>query len=122
MLRNIAFLDSLRIPHELNRFSATGNLKADCYVKTNFKKLKSNGSIIVKDGGVAVTGVGKVLSNANINILLDNSILDVKDSHLLVNNSKEYVEKMTKIINEETYSDGQFTECYSYPKEKKIIK
>jgi hypothetical protein len=83
-----AFLNSLSIPNELSKVTATGSLKSDCYIKTNFKKLKSNGSIIVKDGGINVKGVGKVLSNANINVLLDNNVLDIKNSSLFVNNSK----------------------------------
>ena len=83
-----AFLDSLSIYNELNKITATGNLTADCNIKTNFKKLRSNGSIIVKNGGLIVTGIGKVLANANINLILDNNILDIKDSSLLVNNSK----------------------------------
>lgn len=83
-----AFLDSLSIPNELDRISASGSLKSDCHIKTNFKKLKSNGSIIVKNGGINVKGVGKVLADTNINLILDNNILNIKDSSLFVNNSK----------------------------------
>lgn len=83
-----AFLDSLNIRHELAGVNASGVLKSDCYVKTNFKKLKSNGSVIVKDGGINVKGIGKVLADSNINLILDNNILDIKDSSLYVNNSK----------------------------------
>ncbi len=83
-----AFLDSLHIRNELADITATGMVKADCYIKTNLKKLKSSGSIIVKDGGVNVKRVGKVLADANINLLLDNNMLQIQDSSLLVNNSK----------------------------------
>ena len=83
-----AFLDSLSIYNELDRINASGALTADCSIKTNFKKLKSNGSIIVKNGGLNVKGIGKVLADANVNLILDNSILDIKDSHLYVNESK----------------------------------
>ena len=83
-----AFLDSLSIYNELDRISATGGVKADCYLKTNFKKLRSNGSIIVNNGGLNVKGIGKVLADANINLILDNNLLDIKDSSLFVNNSK----------------------------------
>ena len=83
-----AFLDSLHIRNELDGITATGMIKADCYIKTNLKKLKSSGSIIVKDGGINVKRVGKVLADANINLLLDNNMLQIKDSSLLVNNSK----------------------------------
>ena len=83
-----AFLDSLSIYNELDRITALGSLKADCNIKTNFKKLRSNGSVIVKDGGLNVKGIGKVLADANINLILENNILDIKDSSLLVNESK----------------------------------
>ena len=82
-----AFLASLHIRNELAQIKAEGSLKADCYVKTNLKKLTSNGSIIVKDGGVSVRNLGKVLSNANINIKLDNNILDIRNSSILIGNS-----------------------------------
>ena len=83
-----AFLDSLSIYNELDRITAYGSLKADCNIKTNFKKLRSNGSIIIKDGGLKVKEIGKILANANINLILDNNILDIKDSSLFVNESK----------------------------------
>ena len=83
-----AFLDSLSIYNELDRITATGSLTADCNIKTNFKKLKSNGSIIIKNGGLNVKNIGKVLANTNINLILDNNILDIKDSSLYVNESK----------------------------------
>ena len=83
-----AFLDSLSIYNELDRITATGGLTADCNIKTNFKKLRSNGSVIVKNGGLNVKGIGKVLADANINLILDNNVLDIKDSSLYVNESK----------------------------------
>ena len=82
-----AFLDSLNIKHELGKFTATGSIKSDCYVKTNFKNLRSTGFIAVKDGGVRVNGIGQVIKGANINVVLDGSVLDIQDSSLYVNNS-----------------------------------
>ena len=82
-----AFLDSLTIRHQLGNYTANGSVKADCHIKTDFKKLGSNGYILIKDGGVTVRGVGKVMSGANINVLLDNDILEIKDSNLYINTS-----------------------------------
>ena len=87
-----AFLDSLRIPNELGQFKAEGSAVADCYIKTNFKKLKSNGFIKVQNGGLAVRNLGQVISKANINALLDNSILSFENSSLFVNHSKVTVD------------------------------
>lgn len=82
-----AFLDSLNIRHELKNFNATGSIKSDCYIKTDFKKLRSTGSVIVKNGGIGVNRVGQVIKNANINVVLDGSVLDIQNSTLYINNS-----------------------------------
>ena len=86
-----AFLDSLRIKNELSQFKANGSIVADCYIKTNFKKLKSNGFIKIQNGGIAVRNLGQVISSANININLDDNVLTFDNSSLFVNNSKVYV-------------------------------
>lgn len=82
-----AFLDSLHIKNELAQIKAEGSLKADCHVKTNFKKLRSDGSVIVQNGGVSVRNLGKVLSDTNINLKLDNNVLDIRNSGLKVANA-----------------------------------
>ena len=87
-----AFLDSLNIKHELSKFTASGSVKSDCYIKTNFKKIRSFGSVIVKNGGVNVRGIGQVLSKANINVVLDGSVLDIQNSSLYVNSSPVLVD------------------------------
>ena len=97
-----AFLDSLSIYNELDRIVATGDLKADCNIKTNFKKLRSNGSIIIQNGGINVKSIGKVLSDANINIILDNNILEIKNSNLYINNSPVTIDGR---INEKSVAD-----------------
>lgn len=81
-----AFMDSLHIYNELAQVKATGALQADCYIKTNFKKLTSTGSILVKDGGLSVRKIGNVISKANVNVKLDDNVLDIRNSSLLVGN------------------------------------
>lgn len=82
-----AFLDSLHIYNELAQVKTEGTLQADCYIKTNFKKLTSTGSILVKNGGLSVRNIGNVISKANINVKLDNNVLDIRNSSLLVGNN-----------------------------------
>lgn len=82
-----AFLDSLHIYNELAQVKAEGTLQADCYIKTNFRKLTSTGSILVKNGGLSVRNIGNVISKANINVKLDNNVLDIRNSSLLVGNN-----------------------------------
>ena len=97
-----AFLDSLHISNELKDYTAYGTFNADCYIKTNFKKLHSSGSILVKDGGLAVRNLGKVLANGNINVKLDNNILDIRNSEILVGNHPLYIDGS---INEKSIAD-----------------
>ena len=97
-----AFLDSLAIYNELDRVTVSGGLIADCQIKTNFKKLRSSGSVLVKNGGISVKNIGKVLANANINLILDNNILDIKNSSLYVNNSPVLIDGS---INEKSVAD-----------------
>ena len=87
-----AFLDSLSIYNELDKIIATGEIKTDCYLKTNFKKLVSKGSVIIRDGGINVKNIGKVIANANINLILDNNLLDIQNSSLFINNSKVFID------------------------------
>ena len=44
-----ALLDSLNIKNNLSQITAKGYLVANAEIKTNFKKMKSHGSVIVKD-------------------------------------------------------------------------
>lgn len=82
-----AILDSLQIKNELNQFKAHGALVADCYVKTNFKKLTSNGFIKVNNGGISVRNLGQVISKANIDVDLSENALNIVNSSLLVHQS-----------------------------------
>ncbi len=87
-----AIMDSLHIRNELAQIKAEGQLDADCYIKTNFKKWNSEGSVVIKDGGVSVRNLGKVLSNGNINIKLDNNILDIRNSSILIGNAPLFID------------------------------
>lgn len=97
-----AFLDSLQIPNELHQYNASGELFADCYIKTNFKKLKSSGFINIKNGALKVRNLGEVLSKIDINIILDNNILNIVKSGLFIENSEV---KINGAIDEKSYMD-----------------
>lgn len=83
-----AFLDSFSIKNELGQYSAKGYLKANSYIKTNFKKLKSFGSINIVNGSLAIRNLGEIISKANVNLLLDNNILNIENSSLFLHNAK----------------------------------
>lgn len=83
-----AFLDSLHIYNELGQIKAYGGFLADCNIKTNFKNLKSNGFIQIKNGGLKVRNLGNVLSETNINLNFDDNSLEIKNSRLLIGNNQ----------------------------------
>ena len=87
-----AVLDSLSVRNELAQIKAEGYLNADCYIKTNFKKWNSEGSVVIKDGGVSVRNLGKVLSGGNIDIKLNDNILDIRNSSILIGNAPLYID------------------------------
>ena len=97
-----AFLDSLHIKNELGQVKAEGSISSNCHINTNFKKLRSNGSIIIKDGGISIRNLGKVLSDANVNIKLDNNVLDIRNSSILISNSPINIDGK---INEKSVAD-----------------
>ncbi len=87
-----ALLDSLHIKNELNSYTAAGYIHAVANIKTNFKKLKSNGTIIVNGASLKIRNLGEVISNANINLLLNDNRLDFENSKLFLNGAKVYFE------------------------------
>ena len=83
-----AFLDTLQVKNELHTIKANGYVLANTRIKTNFKRLKSNGSIIVKDGGLSTKQTGAVLSDANINLLFDDNKMTISDTSLKLAGAK----------------------------------
>ena len=83
-----ALLASFDIPNELSNYSAGGYFQANSYIKTNFKKLKSYGKINIKEVYLAIKGIGKVLSDTDINIILDDNSLDIKNSSFKLGGAK----------------------------------
>ncbi len=97
-----ATLDSLHIKHELNPIIGEGTFTADTYIKTDFKKLNSNGNIKIKN--CIIKNKDKHLQLAKINsiISLDNSILKFIDTSLEI---AETIFKIDGSINEKSYAD-----------------
>ncbi len=83
-----AFLDTLHIRNDLASLQSSGYLKIDTTVKTNFKHLKSNGNILIKNGALVNKNKGLSLNKINANICLDNNILNFADTSAFVHNKK----------------------------------
>ena len=101
-----AFLTSFDIPNELSNLTFGGYFEANANIKTNFKKLKSSGSIILKDVLLSIKKVGNVISDANINMTFDNNALDIRNSSLILGGAKIWADGG---INEKSYTDIKVT-------------
>lgn len=82
-----AFLDTLQIKNELATIKGNGYIQANAKIKTNFKRLKSNGSIIVRDGGISTKQTGQIVSNTNVNLLFDDNKLAIQNTNLKLSGS-----------------------------------
>lgn len=83
-----ALLDSLNIKNNLAQIKASGYFIADAQIKTNFKKLKSQGSILIKDGSFINPAHNIGIKDLSLNALLDNNTLDIQNSSATINGSK----------------------------------
>lgn len=75
-----ATLDSLHIKHDLNNLQGEGYIVSNANIKTNFKKLKSNGNIAIKNLVVKNKRNKQILTKINSIISLDNNILEFLDT------------------------------------------
>lgn len=75
-----ATLDSLHIQHELNTLKGEGYLISNANIKTNFKKLKSNGNITIKNLIIRNIKNNQILTKINSVISLDNNMLEFLDT------------------------------------------
>src|SRR5574344_387335 len=58
----------------------------DLTLKTDFTEIHSAGKIIIRDGNILDRNIGLIFNNINANLLMDNDLLRVKDTHVLINN------------------------------------
>lgn len=80
-----AYLDTIHIKNDFSNMSANGYLLANFRVKTDFENLESDGKFIIRDGNIFDNNINLLFKDINANILLDNNILQVKDTHVLIN-------------------------------------
>ncbi len=85
-------LDSLNIKNDLAQIKTTGFLSANAEIKTNFKKLVSNGYIKVKDGSFIHSSIGLGIKDINANLNFDDNALKIQNTGAVINNSKVNLE------------------------------
>ena len=100
-----AVLDSLHITNNLSQISGNGYFLSNAHFKTNFKNLKSQGAIVVRNGKVANETTNLAFDNVNANIIFLNDTIKIVDTHAFVNNQKASLEGS---IDTDTYTDLTF--------------
>src|SRR5574344_404496 len=81
-----AYLDTIHIKNDIDSMSASGYLLSNATLKTDFTEIHSAGKIIIRDGNILDRNIGLIFNNINANLLMDNDLLRVKDTHVLINN------------------------------------
>lgn len=79
-------LDILKIKSQIKDFNATGKVNANFSVKTDFKTIKSNGSLKITNGSFTHKKNPLTITKANAIVDFNNNRIKVKQSDLLVNN------------------------------------
>ena len=97
-----AFTDTLHIKNDLASLKAQGYLTANARIKTNFKKIKSNGAIVVRDGNISNEALGLLFKDINANVLFDDKTLKISDTYLYINDA---ILRAQGQINEKSVAD-----------------
>lgn len=101
-----ATLDSLHIKHELAPIRGEGYFITDTYIKTNFKKLVSNGNISIKDCIVKNTSNNLQLAKVNSILSLENNILKFIDTSVEI---AQTTFKIDGLIDDKSIADINVT-------------
>lgn len=80
-----AYLDTIHIQNDIKNMSASGYLLANAKLKTDFKDIYSSGKIIIRGGNISDKNIGLVLNGIHANLFLDDNIIKVEDSRVLIN-------------------------------------
>ncbi len=97
-----ATLNSLHIQNELQQIRGEGYFSANTKIKTNFKKLNSQGNITIKECIIKNIKEKKTLAKINSIISLDNSILKFVDTNLEI---ADTIFKIDGTIDEKSNAD-----------------
>ena len=80
-------VDSFGIKNDLASINTDGYIYAKTNIKTNFKKLKSDGVIYLRNGQFKNPKTGLNIEKANTNINLDNDILKIQNTNINIGNT-----------------------------------
>ena len=97
-----AYLDTAHINNNLANIKANGYWTARANIKTDFKKLKSEGSVIARNGSISNSTTGLVFDKIRANIILKDNKLEIDDTNILINGKPLNI---NGIISTDAYSD-----------------
>ncbi|MBQ7450388.1 AsmA family protein [bacterium] len=80
-------MDTFRIKNNLENVNADGYIFAKAKIDTNFKKLKSDGIIYIRNGKYQNIKTGLNIKKTNSDIILDNNLLKIKDTNIDIDNT-----------------------------------
>ncbi|MBE7713213.1 MAG: hypothetical protein E7Z87_05670 [Cyanobacteria bacterium SIG26] len=80
-----AYLDTAHIKNDIANMSADGYLLSNFRLKTDFKEIESEGKFVVRNGNIYHKNIGLVFNDINANLLFDDNIFKIIDTHLLIN-------------------------------------
>lgn len=80
-----AFFDTLHIENNIVNLNTTGYITARTSIKTNFKKIRGNGAIIIRNGSITDNGVG--IKDITANVIVNEDSLAISKTHMKLNNS-----------------------------------
>ncbi len=79
-----AILDSFGIRNDFQNLRGNGYIEANANIKTNFKKLKSDGKIIIRDGALINNKIGLLITGTNADFIFDDNIFNIMNTRTLV--------------------------------------
>lgn len=80
-----AYLDTVHVKNDIDNMSASGYLFSNFRLKTNFTDIESNGKFIIREGNIFDNNIGLLFNDINANLLFDDNIFRVEDTHVLIN-------------------------------------
>lgn len=79
-----AVLDSFGIRNDFANLLGKGYIEANTNIKTNFKKLKSDGKIIIRDGALINNKIGLLITDTNSDLIFDNNVFKINNTRALI--------------------------------------
>lgn len=74
--------------YDLSGINVFGFMNVDAYIKSDFKKINSNGKLLIKNAKITDKKTGLILKNINSNINFANNEIDILNTSAYVNDAK----------------------------------